>query len=287
MEQIIAAAELSGADTVLEIGPGLGALTEKLAMAAGEVVAVEKDHRLYSALRKILRRHKNVKLICADILKLTTDNLPLTAYKLVANIPYYLTGILLKKFLAETGWSNDSPQPPLSLRGGVENQKSPPVSVSGGVKNKVPPLSQGGRDGELFRKPSLIVLLVQKEVAERLVAQAGEMSLLSLSAQFYSKPEIIANVPRENFYPIPDVDSSIVRLRILPEPRFALDEKRFFQFLKIAFASKRKQLQNNLRSFDRTKDYKEILKDIDLNSLARAQDLTLEEWIRLYNKLKV
>ncbi len=329
LEQIVEAADLSERDTVLEIGPGLGFLTRKLAEKAGLVLAVEKDRKLCRALRKIFKNRKNihpvksvsgrpplagfnrVKVINDDALFFDFSvilSLPKgdeesrsfayaqddtirnrVSYKVVANIPYYLTGKILQKFLS----SHNSSSPPLTLRGGA-----PSLRI------------REGR-GEL-RKPSLIVLLLQKEVAERIVAKPGEMSILAVSVQFYADPEIIAYVPKENFYPMPEVDSAIVRLRVLDKPRVDVDEKKFFQLVKIGFSNKRKQLKNNLQvlprmSFsgltresrietekswipdqvgnDRSIDYKKLLASLDINPLARAQDLSLEEWKRLYDRI--
>lgn len=235
LDKLVAAAELTQDDTVLEIGPGLGFLTKRLARKAGLVIAIEKDRKLYKILRKHLKRYKNVKLIEGDALFLENSRfqIPNSKFKVVANIPYYLTGKVLEKFLSQ------------------EN------------------------------KPQLMVLLLQKEVAERITARPGEMSLLSVSVQFYADPEIVAYVGRENFYPEPEVDSAIIKLKLLRKPRLEVDEKRFFQLIKIGFASKRKQLHNNLASALGKKDYKLILQKLELNPLTRAEDLSLEDWARL------
>ncbi len=335
LDQIVAAAQLSRADTVLEIGPGLGFLTKRLAERAGKVVAIEKDRSLVRVLRKIFFTPSSsppyqggekagvVKIIQGDALFFDTYNLQPTTYKLIANIPYYLTGKILEKFL--TGGS---------LKASVTK-----ADKSARYKN----VAEG------FSPPSLLVLLLQKEVAERIVAKPGQMSILSVSVQFYSDPEIIAHVGKENFYPVPEVDSAIVRLtppslpphqgegkgkkEFLPlegggkegvrewahgfRPRFDVDERKFFQLVKIGFANKRKQLQNNLaaglpaatpeksgvhsypldsraliavegelRGNDKAKmNYKILLKDLGLNPLCRAQDLSLEDWKKLYAAL--
>lgn len=239
LEQILEAAELEPGDRVLEIGPGLGVLTERLATRGAEVWAVEKDRKLYQVLRKLFRNKKNIHLLREDALFFQPEvSFGGEPYKVVANIPYYLTGKLLQNFLTK------------------------------------PP------------KPTLLVLLLQREVAARLIAAAGETSLLSLSAQLYAEPEICARVPKENFYPVPEVDSAIVRLRVLPHPRFTLEEKRFFQLAKAGFASKRKQLHNNLQQFFPGRDSKQVLSELGLNPLSRAQDLGLSEWVGLYEKFR-
>ena len=236
LDKIVEAGELDSNDLVLEIGPGLGVLTIRLAERAGKVLAVEKDKKIYQALRKILKRYKNIKLINKDALFFdpTAYNLQHTTYKLIANIPYYLTGKIIQNFLT------------------MEN------------------------------KPSLMVLLLQKEVALRLTARPGEMSLLSVSAQFYSDLEIISTVGKENFYPVPAVDSAIVKLKVLPKSLFGVDEKKFFQLIKIGFSGRRKQLHNNLTSGLGAGNYKKILSETGLNPLIRAQDLSLEQWNKLY-----
>lgn len=271
LDQIVEAAELKKEDRVLEIGPGLGFLTKRLADSAGEVITIEKDRKLCQVLREILKRYKNVEIIHGDALhnanlanryaNITNSSYDshtcshYSNYKLVANIPYYLTGKILQNFLASE------------------------------------------------YQPQLMVLLLQKEVALRIIAKPGKMSLLSVSVQFYSEPEIISYVGRENFYPPPEVDSAIVKLKVLGKPRFAsslnpspragegrergIDEKEFFRLVKIGFRSKRKQLQNNLSAVFGRNNYKKILQELRINPLARAQDLSLEEWRRLYEKLRV
>ncbi len=263
LDQIIEAAELSKSDQILEIGPGLGFLTTRLAESAGSVVAVEKDRKLARALRPILKQYKNIKFFSDDILKLSIDSLGLTEYKVVANIPYNITGYAIQKFLTAV------------------------------------------------TKPRLMVMLLQKEVAERIVAKPGEMSILSVSVQFYSDPEIISVVGRENFYPIPEVDSAIVRFtpplesttiaqrnkpeaflspvdvvrKVVFHPRFDVEEKKFFQLVKIGFSNRRKQLHNNLQNIFPERNIKAVLSDLGLNPLTRAQDLSMQNWVDLFQKL--
>ena len=317
LDDIVAAADLKSSDTVLEIGPGLGALTQRLAAKAGEVIAVEKDRALAAVLRKFFKNKKNVKIVQGDALWLDSSVIPgLTrdpedkeldsrlrgndkqrvGYKLVANIPYYITGKLLQNFLTPS--------------------QSPPMAYTGGEGEPFSPSRREGGDEEGVRsRPSLMVLLLQKEVAERIVAKPGDMSILAVSVQFYADPEIISYVPRENFYPVPEVDSAVVRLKVLDRPRFDVDEKKFFQFVKIGFSSKRKQLQNNLiaglpaitpafggglykrdldsrlRGNDRGESgndrdgMKNILDSLSLNPLCRAEDLSIGDWKRLYDRI--
>ena len=291
LDKIVAAAALTKQDRVLEIGPGLGILTKRLAQEAGEVMAIEKDRKLARALNKIFKNYKNIKIIQGDALFFnpTVYGLQSTNYKLVANIPYYLTGQILQKFLSPTSL-------PTSLHRLERGAPSP-------------------GDGEGLRerswpRPSLMVLLLQKEVAERITAKPGQMSILAVSVQFYADPEIVAVVPKENFYPPPEVDSAIVKITPLSSPLakggkrgvgLQVNEKKFFQLVKIGFQSKRKQLHNNLRALPLTlpspargeggrrpgegRDYKQLLQDLGLNPLARAQDLSLPDWGKLYERL--
>jgi len=239
LDKIIAASELGDADRVLEIGPGLGALTMRLADKAREVMAVEKDRRLALVLRQIFRKRKNITVIQDDALFFDPSayNLQPTSYKLVANLPYYITGSLLQKFLT------------------------------------------------IETKPSLMVVLLQKEVAERVVAKPGDLSILGVASQLYADAEIVGYVGKENFYPVPAVDSAIVRFRLLPKTRFDVEEKPFFQIVKMGFSSKRKQLHNNLKDLFAPADAKEVLRSVGVSPLARAEDLSLESWYRLYQRL--
>ena len=235
LAEIIQAADLKSSDTVLEVGPGLGVLTLELAKKAGQVIAVEKDDRLFSMLSKSSREVRNIKMINADILKFNLKDIP-KKYKVVANIPYYLTSKLFQIFLE------------------VEN------------------------------KPELIVLMIQKEVGERVVALPGELSILGISVQIYADAEIVMEVPKESFWPQPEVDSVI--LKITPKEKYPeiQDKKLFFRILKMAFAGKRKQIQNSLAN-GMQKPKEEILsllKSADIDSTTRPQDLAVEDWIRLY-----
>src|SRR6185295_15985876 len=177
------------ADTVLEIGPGLGSLTRYLGASAKEVVAVELDSNLLPALQTVLATYPNVRLIQGDILKLSPKDLIAEKdYLVVANIPYYITSAVIRHLL-----ENDP-------------------------------------------KPRRIVLTVQKEVAERICAKPGDMSLLALSVQVYGKPAIAATIPAEAFYPAPKVDSAVIRVDLYPTPLIPaglLD--RFFRLAKAGF----------------------------------------------------
>jgi len=151
IKKIVAGAEVNLQDTILEVGPGLGILTEELVKKAGKIISVELDEKLLAFLRVKFVGVSNLELLKSDILKVPDQQLPKTEYKVVANIPYNITSILIKKFLTST------------------------------------------------RKPSAMTLLIQKEVAQRICAKPGQMSLLAVSVQLYGQPQIIDYVTKENF----------------------------------------------------------------------------------------
>ncbi len=242
---ILSAAELSQQDTIIEVGPGLGMLTERLAEMAGEVIAVELDSKLASTLAKRLAPFPNLRVIHADILKvppppqLLEDYLTLPElsrsyeYKVVANLPYYITSPIIHHFL----------EAPL--------------------------------------KPSLMVIMVQREVGEAITSKPSKMSLLSLSVQFYSKATLIARVPAKSFYPPPKVDSVILRLDThLAPPVEVSDTDSFFDIIKCGFGSRRKQLRNSLAQAlgIPPSQVVSLLEKAGLEPKRRAETLSLEEW---------
>ncbi len=249
--KIVESANLTPDDFVLEIGPGKGILTEELVKVAGKVVAVEIDKSLIKLLRNKFSNNKNVKVIREDILKinltklLTTNNSQLLRseapkYKVVANLPYYITSPIIRMFL----------------------------------------------EAELL--PTEMILMVQKEVAERITAKPGQMSILAVSVQYYAQPEILFNVGRENFDPVPEVDSAVIR--ITPSPPAPLPkrgegevEKRFFRIVRAGFCARRKTLANNLaNSFHLDKkEVEEKLKAAGLPPITRAQELSVNDWKKL------
>jgi 16S rRNA (adenine1518-N6/adenine1519-N6)-dimethyltransferase len=241
LKKIIEIANIKPKDTILEVGPGLGILTMELAKKAKCVIAIEKDKKLCEALKQILKNQKinNVKIVNKDVLKIQNSEIEskfkIQNYKIVANIPYYLTSPLIRKFL------------------------------------------------EIDNKPSEIILMVQKEVAERICAQPPKMSLLAVSVQFYAKPEIVFSVSKNSFYPTPKVDSAIIK--IVPQETPEIDVNKFFAIVKMGFSTKRKMLSNNLKSQFQSSNVKSILKNIELNPNIRAENLTIENWIKLYTEL--
>jgi len=229
----LAAAELSSADTVLEIGPGFGALTKRLVGIAGKVVAVEQDRVLASTLKPLSEQNDNLLVINEDIRTFHRAEAGLldNGYKLVANLPYNITSWVMREF----------------------TEHNP--------------------------KPSRMVVMVQKEVAERIIAKPGKMSILAAAIQLYTNPRIVTIVDRTSFHPIPDVDSAIICCDLLPTPRSS-DPERLMKFIKVGFASKRKQLHNTLSAGYpiSSTQVRVILGDIGLSQTARPQELSLEDW---------
>jgi 16S rRNA (adenine1518-N6/adenine1519-N6)-dimethyltransferase len=252
LERIASAARLTYDDIVLEIGAGTGALTQRLAQEAGYVVAVELDQRLLPILQGALSDFENVALIQGDILELSpaaliedvSQEFPASTahYKVVANLPYYITSAILRHLL------------------------------------------------EANRTPELMVITVQHEVAKRLVARPGDMSVLAVSVQFYAEPEILFAIRSGSFYPSPDVDSAVVRLDVHPGPPLAEDEREmFFQVLRAGFSQRRKQLHNALSAGlgERISKHQAAarLEETGIDPRRRAQTLSVEEWIRLTRTL--
>lgn len=242
LDKIIEAADLKLNDTILEIGPGFGVLTEALAQKVKRVVAVELDKKLASFLSKKFSQNKKIEIVQADILKIKNleANFKNCGYKLVANLPYNITGIVLRKFLSEKP------------------------------------------------KPSTAVLMIQKEVAQRVLAKNGKHSIISLMVAFYGQPEIVCYVSKNNFWPRPKVDSAVLRITQINEGKenglTRANEKKFFQLIKTGFASPRKQLIVNLKKIKNRQELEKIFKKIDLDLKVRAEDLSLAKWLEIcYN----
>ncbi len=244
LEAIIAAAELNPSDIVVEIGPGLGILTGELAQKAGQVIAVELDDKLAALLKQTLASFDNVTIINEDVLKIAPQDLlkkqAKPDYKVVANLPYYITSPVLRHFL------------------------------------------------EASAKPRAMIVMVQKEVAEAIAARPGDMSLLSVSVQYYAEPRIISLVPAESFYPAPEVSSAIMKIDVYPKPKVDVDEKGFFAVVRAGFAAPRKQLANSLaQGLGRDKaEVLSLLKEANIAPQRRAETLTIEEWAGLWRSLE-
>jgi 16S rRNA (adenine1518-N6/adenine1519-N6)-dimethyltransferase len=240
LEAMLEAAVIAGTDTVLEVGPGKGSLTEKLLKHSFKVVAVEKDDRLIGLLEKhfatAISQGKLI-LVHGDILTLSPESLIAEGpYKIVANIPYYITGQFVRKFL------------------------------------------------EAKSQPENMVLMVQKEVAER-IALSKKESLLSLSVKAYGVPSYIATVPKELFSPMPKVDSAILRIDAISKDFFQdILPENFFALIKAGFAHKRKMLRKNLEEIFGTGTVS-VLQGCDISPAARAEELSLSQWKCLCSRM--
>jgi 16S rRNA (adenine1518-N6/adenine1519-N6)-dimethyltransferase len=234
LEHIADCADITPADTVLEIGPGLGTLTSELLRRADNVVAVEFDPNLAKKLPGQFPG-KNLTVKNDDILQFDLTALP-QAYKVVANVPYYITSKIVQKLMT------------------AEN------------------------------KPSIAVLLVQKEVAERIAASPGDMSILAISAQVYAEASLGDVVPAELFIPPPKVDSQVVILKTRQAPLVVPgEEKAFFRIVKAGFSAKRKKLRSSLSGglgISKT-DVEILLEKSGISPDSRAEDLSIADWQRL------
>jgi 16S rRNA (adenine1518-N6/adenine1519-N6)-dimethyltransferase len=252
LDDILSAAELSAGDVVIEVGPGLGILTEALAKRGAKAIAVEIDSRLVALLKRRLAAFPNVSIVHADILEvapgqLLRENLApeeLTGgYKVVANLPYYITSPALSHFL------------------------------------------------EAQQRPLKMVVMVQKEVGETIAATPGKMRLLSVKAQFYGKVVIVAHVPADSFYPPPKVDSVVLRLDFYAQPPLAesgvSDAGGFFDMVMHGFSAPRKQLRNSMaHSLEMSPNLvASLLEKAGIEPRRRAETLSLEEWGKLWKVL--
>lgn len=235
LEAMVKAADVQSGDVVLEIGPGPGALTELLVARAERVVAVEFDKQLAADLPSQVPAN-NLQVVQQDILTFDLTTLP-PDYKVVANIPYYLTSNLLRVL-------SDTPNPPIRA-----------------------------------------ALLIQKEVAERVAAAPGSMSLLSVATQMYWQVSLGQLVPAELFLPPPKVDSQILMLERRAAPLFPdIEERLFFRLVRAGFSQRRKTLLNALSGgMHLSREAAQALcADADIEPGRRAQTLSLEEWHQLY-----
>ncbi len=267
LQKIIQVADLKPDDFVIEIGPGEGVLTKELSRLAGKVIAVEKDKELAEKTARnfqfsifnfqsifndpIFNFKNKTAIISGDILKINlpeiiasvgtgqcpvpTGDMGIINYKLIANLPYYITSAIIRLFLETT------------------------------------------------YPPTEMILMVQKEVAERICAKPGEMSILAVSVQYYAQPELLFYVDKKSFFPVPEVDSAVIKII---SKKFQVPNKeraKFFRIVKAGFSAKRKTLVNNLaNSLQIDKNIvEEEIKTVGLKSTVRAQELSVEEWERL------
>lgn len=239
LRDILDAGELTETDHVVEIGPGQGFLTRALLSKVGKLTAIELDHDLVPWLKMDFGKEPKFNLVEGDALRFVPPEGP---YKLIANIPYYITSPILNHFLVEQ-FLNGNP-------------------------------------------PRLIVLMVQREVAEKII-DPKKQSMLSLEVQLFGAPEIIRIVLPTSFKPRPKVDSAVLRIRPYDKPRFEGDLKRLIWLMKMSFAQKRKKLSNNLSGLLKLSngETKELFTSLEIPPDARAEDLSFEEWQKLFNGL--
>lgn len=251
LTHIVTAANLSAQDTVLEIGPGLGALSVLLAQQAQNVVGVDIDCQMIQVLKAEMTPWPNFKPVQLDILKIDPATLlqqqistfiPGDPYLVVANLPYYITSAIIRHLL------------------------------------------------EAAHPPRRLIITLQKEVAERIVAPPGNLSVLAISVQFYGTPSFNLMIPASAFYPPPKVDSAVLRIDVYDQPAVTVDEpKRYFQVVKAGFSQKRKQLKNSLAAGLHHPQAKvaALMQQVGLEPSRRAQTLSLEEWAVLTKVLTI
>jgi 16S rRNA (adenine1518-N6/adenine1519-N6)-dimethyltransferase len=227
LDRIVRASDANAGDTILEIGPGTGTLTERLAATGARVIAIEKDARLIGPLREKFDDFPHVEIVEGDILTFDPSayQLQATSYKLVANIPYYLTSHLIRLLL------------------------------------------------ESWPPPSQAVLMVQEEVARRIMAKPPDMNLLALSVQLYAQPSVVMRVSRGSFRPIPDVDSAVITIKPETDNEKREIAEKILAVAKKAFGQKRKQLKATMPV--------EALERAALSPTARPQELSVDQWRRL------
>lgn len=242
LSQVVEAAEIVPTDSILEVGAGTGVLTRELAQRAQCVVAVEIERDMLTLLEKTTASYPNVELVARDLLLLNPAELfEQDPYKLVANLPYYITAPTFRHFL------------------------------------------------ESANPPTLLVVMVQWEVAQRMTAEPGDLSMLGLSVQFYGRPRIVARVPANAFYPAPKVDSAILRVDVQPYTTLSQAERdSFFRLVQAGFAARRKQLHNSLTHGLHYKNeiIREWLAAASIDASRRAETLSLDEWLHLWRTVE-
>lgn len=240
LRDIILAAKISEKDTVVEIGPGKGALTSKVLESAGKVIAIEKDRDLIPGLNETFQediKNKKFVLLEDDILTFDLSKLP-KKYKVVANIPFYITGAILEKFL------------------------------------------------ESDHQPECMALIVQKEVAERVVARDGKESILSMSVRVFGEPKFIGKIPARYFSPEPKVDSAIILIENIKNMLKNKEKDEFFKFVKAGFSQKRKTLLKNLTGLGIKRELlEEKFKELNIDPTIRAEKLSLQTWLSIIKSL--
>jgi 16S rRNA (adenine1518-N6/adenine1519-N6)-dimethyltransferase len=240
--RIVEAADIHSGDQVLELGAGTGVLTRELAKRARRVVAVELERDMLSLLAETTRNFTNVEVIGRNLLYVDpAEVFGAEPYKLVANLPYYITAPAFRHFL------------------------------------------------ESANPPRLLVVMVQYEVAQRIVAGPGELSLLGVSIQFYGKPNIIAHVPARAFYPAPKVDSAILRVDLKEQVPLTHEQRdSFFRLVQAGFSARRKQLHNALAHglHRKNSEVQAWLLAANIDPSRRAETLSIEDWLRLLHEME-
>jgi len=244
LSTVVSSAEITSDDNILEIGPGLGVLTVELAKYAASVIAVELDAQMASQLECRLSSLSNVRIINADILEVTLSQVleGKSSYKVVANLPYYITSPILRYFIGAA------------------------------------------------IKPILLVVMMQKEVAESIVAISGKMTAMAVGVHVFAEPRIVTYVSSHCFYPQPKVDSAIVRIDMLPTPRIKLDNlDDFLEIVRCGFSAPRKQIHNSLAQGLRMEpvDVTSLLEKAAINPQDRPGKLSIDEWERLYKAIVI
>jgi 16S rRNA (adenine1518-N6/adenine1519-N6)-dimethyltransferase len=237
--RVIEAADIKNSDIVLEVGPGTGNLTRELVKLAGKVIAVEKDAKMVEVLKGDFAQVNNLDLIEGDARSVVFEKLKNIEYKIVANIPFYLTAYLIRSFLES------------------ENQ------------------------------PKEMVLVIQKEVAQRICVKAPDMNLLAASVRLYAKPKIMGHIKKSCFWPMPKVDGAIIKISEIRKPD--VDVKLFFRILKAGFSQPRKQILNNLANglkLDK-ESIKAWLLENKIKPEQRAETLNIEQWINLSKSFRI
>ena len=240
--KMVEAAEIEPTDTILEVGAGTGVLTRELAQRAQRVVAVELEYDMLTLLKETTGEFANVELVARNLLLLNPGELfDQAPYKLVANLPYYITAPTFRHFL-----ENANP-------------------------------------------PTLVIVMVQWEVAQRITAEPGDLSLLGVSVQFYGRPRIVARVPAASFYPAPKVDSAILSIEVQPQEALTQEERdRFFRVVQAGFSERRKQLHNSLTHGLHYKNdiVRGWLASASIDASRRAETLSIDEWLRLWKVIE-
>lgn len=242
LHKIVDAAELGSQDEVLEVGAGTGVLTRELARRAQRVVAVEIERDMLTLLQETTTGYNNIELIAHNLLFFNpTETFGERNYKLVANLPYYITAPTFRHFL------------------------------------------------ESANPPRLLVVMVQWEVAQRITAAPGDLSLLGVSIQFYGRPSIVSRVPAQAFYPAPKVDSAIVRVDVEPQAQLSQEERdSFFRVVQAGFSARRKQLHNALTGGLHIKNeiVRSYLTEASIDAGRRAETLSIDEWLQLWRVIR-